>query len=380
MSFTYDGFITKQREHSDIEYITFIASAKEVFEWSHADSITLDKNGVQRDLNKTRWRKIKKFFESNENNIIPNSIIIACDESIQEEFHIENKCKEIPTLHKISFSDKVKNNTFIIDGQHRLKGISEVKDEDIKIVVTLFLGLNKLERAFQFITINNKSHKVPTDNIKALINNFDTVSEEESLKERLSTASITAGKFATVIDIFNENSESPFYKLIDWPNNRTGEKIIKPLAIESALKNILKYFPELKDESDDVVTDILFKIWNPIKNHYKIRDNDTVKKFKNLFTKTVIIAITEFIVDKMADKFIFSTEDEEIDKAELAESLTTSFITGIPDEFWKTDWSYKSLDSQGGRKIIIDDLSKIKVNIRSGRNWDENIKLTSAIE
>jgi DGQHR domain-containing protein len=380
LSFTYDGFITKQREHSDIEYITFIASAKEVFEWSHADSITLDKNGVQRDLNKTRWRKIKKFFESNENNIIPNSIIIACDESIQEEFHIENKCKEIPTLHKISFSDKVKNNTFIIDGQHRLKGISEVKDEDIKIVVTLFLGLNKLERAFQFITINNKSHKVPTDNIKALINNFDTVSEEESLKERLSTASITAGKFATVIDIFNENSESPFYKLIDWPNNRTGEKIIKPLAIESALKNILKYFPELKDESDDVVTDILFKIWNPIKNHYKIRDNDTVKKFKNLFTKTVIIAITEFIVDKMADKFIFSTEDEEIDKAELAESLTTSFITGIPDEFWKTDWSYKSLDSQGGRKIIIDDLSKIKVNIRSGRNWDENIKLTSAIE
>lgn len=376
MSYSYNGFLVKQRKESDIEFISFIANAKEVYEWSHADRITIDKGGVQRDLVDTRWKKITKFFESNSNNIIPNSVIIACDEEIKDKFILDDISKENLTLKKISFNKDVRENTFIIDGQHRLKGISEVA-EDIQIVVTLFLGLSKLERAFQFITINNKAHKVPTDNIKALINNFDSI--ELSLKERLSTASITAGKFATVIDVFNENKESPFYQLIDWPNNRSGMKLIKPLALESALKSVVKYFPELKDESEDVVMDIVYNIWNPIKQYYKVTDKN-ISDFRNLFTKTVIIAISEFIVEKMADKFIFSTDDEEINKSELSKSLSENFIHGIPDTFWKKEWLYKSLDSQGGRKMIIEDLSKIKVNIRSGRVWDENVKLVSELD
>ena len=384
MNYSYEGFLVKQRLHSSIEFITFIASAKDVYSWSHADSIIIDKKGIQRALVKSRWQKISKFFESNKNNIIPNSVIIACDETVKNKFLISSLNSDLPNLKKISFTDEVKENTFIIDGQHRLKGISEyikkteenpsVEAEDIKIVVTLFLGLEKLERAFQFITINNKAHKVPVDNIKALIADFESV--EEPLKERLSTASITAGKFSTTIDIFNENKESPFYKLIDWPNNRTGKKLIKPLAIENSLKSIVKFFPELNLDGEDIVLDIMYKIWNTIKEIYTITDNN-IDEFTNLFTKTVIIGLTEFVAEKLSEKIIMNITGAPIDKISTAQEITRGIITGIPKEFWTKTWAYKSLDSQGGRKIIIENIFHIKRNLSNARVWSEKVKLIS---
>lgn len=378
--YSYTGFKVKQRRESEIEFITFIAKAKDVYDWSHADSIVLDKEGVQRDLVKARWKRITKFFDSSSNNIIPNSVIIAFDDSIidsikLEEIDIEN---EPTNLTKISFDNNVKDNTYIIDGQHRLKGISEYEPEDIFVVVTLFLGISKLERAFQFITINNKSHKVPTDNIKALIHNFDSQEDEESFQIRLSTASITAGKFSTVIDVFNESEDSPFYKLLDWPNNRTGKKLIKPLALETVLKSVIKYFPEMKNDNDDILMDIIFNIWKPIKEYYVITF-DNIEEYRNLFTKTVIIAISEYIISKLSDQIIFSEVDELINKSENVCNLTSSLISGIDKSFWTDEWTYKSLDSQGGRKMIIEDIVQIKRNIRSGRDWNENIKLLSDI-
>jgi len=305
--------------------------------------------------------------------------IIAFDESILDKVKIEDiDCNEVDNLQKITFDNSVKDNTFIIDGQHRLKGISEYEEENIYIVVTLFLGLSKLERAFQFITINNKSHKVPTDNIKALIHNFDSVQEEENFQQRLSTASITAGKFSTIIDVFNESNESPFYKLLDWPNNRTGEKFIKPLALETVMKTVIKYFPEMKIDSDDIIIDIIYNIWNPIKSYYHI-DNGNIKEFKNLFTKTVIIAISEYILSKLADQIIFSEDEEVINKSDRINTLTSNLIYGINKDFWIQEWTYKSLDSQGGRKIIIEDVIKIKRNIKSGRDWNDDVKLLSDI-
>ena len=375
MTYNYNGFITKQRDDSDIQFITFIANAKEVYTWSHADSISLDKNGIQRDLVTSRWKRIKKYFDTNINNIIPNSVIIAYDISIKDDFKITTlqNCT-IDNLKQISFNDTVKDQTFIIDGQHRLKGISEL-DYDVPIIVTMFLGINSLERAFQFITINNKAHKVPTDNIKALISNFDSF--EDTLNERLATASISAGKFASLIHIVSEDKESPFYQKIDWPNNRNGQKLVKPLAIENSLKHILKNFPEFKDSEDDELLDTFYSIWKPIFNHYHITDA-TFSRYINLYKKATIQALTEFIIDKSIDQIIFAPDPSSISKIDIISTFSTTFIHSIPEDFWTHEWSYKSLDSQSGRKIIIDDIVTIKKNQVTGIDWNENVKLLSS--
>ena len=379
MNYNYDGFLIKQREgKSDIEFITFIANAKDVYNWSHADSILIDASGVQRKLTDSRWKKIVKFFNTNDDNIIPNSIIIACDESIRSLFNITDiNCNNINNLKHIEFDNSVRNKTYIIDGQHRLKGMSELT-EDLPVVVSLFLGISSMERAFQFITINNKSHKVPTDNIKALVSNFNAI-EEDTLKDRLATATITAGRFATLIDVFNEDKESPFYKRVDWDNNRTGIRLIKPLALENSMKVMLKVFPNSKNEQDDVVIDIIYNTWNPILSIYNITDHN-IKDYINLFKKATVQAISEYIADRISNEIIFSTGSLALNPSELAKSFCIGLFTGVPSDFWKNEWDYKSLDSDAGRKFIIESTAAIKRNLNSNESWDKDIKLVKDTE
>jgi len=261
MDYTYKCFKVKQRENSEIIFLSFIANAKDIYNWSHADSIDIDKNGTQRSLQKTKWSKITKFFNTHNDNIIPNNIILAFDDEVRpvdilydNENMIDNKedgfilTDESNGFVELTINEKIKKNTYIIDGQHRLKGMSEYKS-DLPIIVSLFINMKKLDRAFQFLTINNKASKVNTNNIRALIANFASI--EVNLKERLATASISAGKFSSDIDIVDSDKESPFYKCIDWANNREGSKTISTLAIENSLKSIQKSFPELIENNNE---------------------------------------------------------------------------------------------------------------------------------
>lgn len=202
MVYTYKCFKIKQRETSDFVFLSFVASAKDVYNWSHADNIEIDKNGIQRMLEKSKWDKITKFFNTHKDNIIPNNVILAFDDEVNEVNELYNEDKVIDNrsdgyvlnvttdsdIVELIIDDAIKNNTYIIDGQHRLKGMAEV-NENLPVIVSLFINIDKLNRAFQFLTINNKASKVKTDNIKALISNFDKI--ENTLKDRLATASIS---------------------------------------------------------------------------------------------------------------------------------------------------------------------------------------------
>lgn len=386
---TYRGILTKQREESNIRFITFKAHAKDVVSWCHADDISLDHEGVQRSLVESRWKQIAKFYKKNKNNVIPNGVVLAFDQIVTEsseagslneqepKFHLELVDNE-HDIYDLSFYDNVKEFAYIIDGQHRLKGMSDL-DFHVPVIVTLFLGIERLERAFQFIAINNKSHKVPTDNIKSLIANFDAI--ESPLKERLSTASITSGKLASVVDVFNEDSESPFYKCVDWVNNRSDEaiKLIQPLAIENALKIVAKGFPDLNN-NDDIHVSLLYNIWNPIKANYTI-NLENIVSYKNLFMKATIMAITEFVVRKIDDHIILSNEPVDVTSKEVVEGISGALFRNIPHEFWTETWKMKGLDTQAGRQVITEDILQIKRNqntISTGGasiDWKNKLKL-----
>ncbi|WP_418184800.1 DGQHR domain-containing protein [Aliarcobacter vitoriensis] len=388
MVYTYKCFKIKQRQNSDFVFLSFVAIAKDVYNWSHADNIEIDKNGIQRMLEKSKWDKITKFFNTHQDNIIPNNVILAFDDEVSEVKELYNADEVIDNrsdgyilrvttdsdIVELIIDDAIKNNTYIIDGQHRLKGMAEV-DEDLPVIVSLFINIDKLNRAFQFLTINNKASKVKTDNIKALISNFDKI--ENTLKDRLATASISAGKFSTSIDIVNSDSESPFYQLIDWVNNRTGKKIVSTVAIENSLKIIQKTFPELIEDNNENKTlalDILYNIWRPVVDIYKIQLNN-VEKYVNLFKKANIQAITEYICLKLSDEIVFATDEIDITKPDSPLKYMSGLLNGIPEEFWTTPWKLTGLDSQTGRHTIIKEIIKMKRNINSGKDWFEDLEL-----
>ncbi len=387
MTHTYKCFQIKQREDSDIIFLSFIANAKEIYSWSHADSIEIDKNGVQRKLEKAKWEKITKFFNTHDDNIIPNNIILAFDEEVKkveklfsDKDLIDNRkdgyvlCEISNDYVELTIDEKIKDNTYIIDGQHRLKGMSEF-EADLPVVVSLFININKLNRAFQFLTINNKASKVKTDNIKALISNFSSI--EGDIRERLATASISAGKFATILDIVDSDKDSPFYRKLNWANNREGKQIVSTLAIENSLKVIQKSFPELLDDSNENKTmalTVLYNIWKPIMNEYSIT-LENAENYVNLFKKANIQAITEYICNKLAEDIVFSVDDTDITDKDTTDKYAIGLIRNIPSEFWTKAWFLTGLDNQTGRYTIIKEIIQLKRNLNSGKEWYENLEL-----
>jgi DGQHR domain-containing protein len=367
---SFHCFVVNQRPDSSIQFAVFTAKAKDVIKWAHADSIKLDKGNIQRELVDTRWKQVVKYFSgaSNTNNTIPTNVTIAFDDSIQKlaakpvegdgkiGYFIEDKHDGVS---EITFPDGVVESTYIIDGQHRLKGMSELP-YDVYVPVVLFLGLNRLERAFQFVTINNKSHKVPTDNLKALIANFDQIQPE--LKLRLAQASIAVPRYATAVDLLNEDADGPFYKMIDWVNNRfpDANKVVQVTALENSLTAINRAFPELQQDASDA-TVVLNAIWRKIFGMYGITYQNA-NEYPNLVMKATIQTITEMIVNKLKNDFdpVFTNEPVTAKDGEAAASTAEKMITNIPSEFWKEPWALKSLDTSAGRAIIEKDIRDVK--------------------
>lgn len=374
----YKGFWVRQHDAAEIDFVVFVARAKDVVQWAQADDIRLDRGNVQRALIESRWKQVGKFFRASPRNVIPTSVTIAFDENLQcaasegdvseiePSYYVSDK---VDGVVNIVFSNAVQPFSFIIDGQHRLKGMAEV-NHDIWVPVCLFPSLSQFERAFQFITINNKSHKVPTDNLKALITNFADV--EDGLRIRLTQASITAPKFATLVDVMNEDPESPFYKMVDWVNNRHDDKktIIAPSAIENGLKAIKSGFAEAKSDDANAIT-VMAAIWREIFLYYGVNYSN-IDSFRNLTKKPVMQRITEMVVEFLVREFdpVFSDGNIMSQDAQQAGIAAKKLIDSIPAEFWQEEWALKSLDTSAGRDIISRGIRELKRQVISNRGAD----------
>jgi DGQHR domain-containing protein len=382
----YKGFLVRQQPSTEVPFLVFVSGAREIVRWAHADSIKLDRGNVQRELITARWRQVKKFFNAHKNNVIPTSVTIAFDDSVKR-VKSRSALKREPVgyfleedpqtgIATIVFSDDVQPSTFIIDGQHRLKGMSDL-EFDPTVPVCLFLSMPKLERAFQFVTINNKAHKLATDNLKALYANFEILKGD--LRKRLTHASITGSVFATAVDVLNENNDSPFHKMVDWVNNRhtDGKRLVPPTALENSLKAINRAFPETKGDDNDAMA-ILYAIWKAIFGEYGI-DHENADQFPNLIMKATIQSLSEMVVDKMKADFdpAFAESVVMADDGAEAAKKAKALISGVPSQFWTEEWKLKSLDTSGGREIIKGDVRHLKMNLlNSGGDaeaWRKNL-------
>lgn len=374
-----------------MEFLVFVATAVDISRWAHADDIRLDSESVQRALVEARWRQVTRFFKADPaRNVIPTNVTLAFDSELRrvdsaEELNnaepayclIENSSE----MWDLIFPDCVRDRTFVIDGQHRLKGMAS-HETAVQVPVALFHSLPPIERAFQFVTINNKSHKVPTDNIKALIHNFSGI--EDDLRMRLTNAGITAPRFATHIDVMNEQADSPFHKMVDWVNNRHSDKkpVIAPTAIENSLKEITRAFPETKEDDADAIL-VLSSMWRTIFDSYGITLQN-VQEYPNLTTKAVIQTLTSMIVERIVKERdpAFSSGPITRAGASAARETASRLLTGIPEEFWKEVWLMKSLDTSAGRTLIANSIRSLKTNITANPDddWRVGVPLYSKLD
>lgn len=374
----------KQRTEEDsVEFVVFIADAQDVNLWSGIRRVGEDENGTQRVLKNTRVNAIKRFIESNPDNTIPVSVILAFNpgaatfESLTARLQgciagidFDNGTNGKSDVGTLTFefdpaSEEINKPALIVDGQHRIKGMSSVHGENIPIVIAALINADPQEQAFQFVVINNKAQKVRTDNVKAIIRAIN----EDALQTRLLQAGVNYGRYPATLGDVDGLEISPFFHLLDWPLNPTENKKIQLTTIETCIRLIRDTFQIIED--DDSQKLIFIWAWKGVKEFYEALWSVNDK----FMSKVNIIALNEFIMGKLESAWLEPNSTFDIFNLEQICLYTKGVLDPIPADFWTMEWIYPLQDNAGIRNAIRDDLRKIPQNFRAGRRWNESLKL-----
>lgn len=366
MSYRYPAIFTRQRGKSGPLVAMFTAPAKDLIEWAEIERIEHGGSGHQRLKNESRVRAIKGFLSRDKRNTIPTSLVAALILPDFEESDIElNECSmlEIP-----SHGEGENRPGLVIDGQHRMYGV-ESFDPKLQLNIVALINPGEDEIAFQFLVINNKASKVPTDHVKFLALQW----QKDELNKRLATARMMLGSYSYV-GIVDNTPDSPFYEKVIWPVEQSeedtrGEGLVIPAAIEQAIAVIAKKnLPDLDNE--DSLIEFFFTLWKTVEAEWP----ELWSPGSKLLQKVGLVTLTMFVIEdlvSLADLGYLTLTDP----TEVSREIRENILKHLTPEFWKCEWAAKSLDTSAGRQLVVDALVSVRRNMRQGTRWDLGIGL-----
>lgn len=149
--------------------------------------------------------------------------------------------------------------------------------------------------------------------------------------------------------------------------------LVLPAAIEQALAAIAqKNLPDLRD--DDALLEFFFTMWSTIKERWP----DLWHQGSPLLGKVGVVTLTTFIIEDLvplADRDLVNLAEPA-----SAKQAVSDILENLTPEFWRTEWTSKSLDTSGGRQLVVDALIQVRRNIRRGESWRADVPLVSTGE
>jgi DGQHR domain-containing protein len=400
----YFGFKLRQRiDEEAISLFVFCAHAHDLINWVGIKRNYEHEQGIQRYLLKTRVEAITKFLKVSSINTIPNNILIAFDKNIASFTSYKQNINSLFQQSNLdSFFDDAlidwgvlsfehqenqsehEKPAMIVDGQHRLYGISAYEQENLSLIAVALLDAPPVEQAFQFIVINKKAKSVETDDAKSILADF-VGDQEAQLTQRLQEVRI-AYKETSLVQYINDEKSSPFYQMIDLPRTQRqlipdseertedNECKVKVTAIESCLQYIRDQFERIFANDDDSLIFFFFCIWDVVVNYY-----DDLWGQNNQFMSSLnITVINKFMIDKLSAAWSMDLISDVLNFDEVTKLLFKIFER-IPQEFWFYDWG--NFDNNNYYKRIIDnDLKEIEMNVRTGHKWDHNLRIVDSFQ
>lgn len=361
---TYTALLLVQRPEPAPKLILFHASVKEVLAWGTVEWLTPKSKGPQREQRETKVKAIRDFLEVDDQNTVPTGVVVAFAEGAAK-------------VSKRADSDAVKLTikptgtaiASIVDGQHRLYGMNEY-DSDIRVPVLGILDADSVERAFQFLVINNKATKVPPRHTKALLAEMSNT----DLPERLASAKVAFdAEGISDVDLVNTDKESPFFNSIEWTTTPKDKRIIQATAIEMSLDYLAGLqVPDLADRDDRRA--VFLAIWTTIKAEWPklwVRDS-------RLISKVGIFCLTRFVVDRLTSWS--DSDDLEINITDLSQvkKLTKRLIRHMDTLFWTHRWADKAkggFDTSQGRERVYSAIVQLYRNGKNNQPWFTNIDI-----
>lgn len=363
-TFSYKALRFAQTGRGGPKLVMFHAPVRDVLKWATVEELRPKTRGPQRQRREAKVEAICKFLNANVSNTIPTTVIVAF------------------TRLKTSYQggDNTSNGKLIIrpgegfaaaivDGQHRLHGMNAFAP-DTQVPVVGLLDADRVEKAFQFLVINNKATKVPATHTKALLAKM----EGTALSERLRGARLAFDANGIKdVDLVNSDREGPFYNTVDWETTPKAKRMIPATAIEQSLDYLAGLgVPELDDR--DVSRSVFLTIWRVIKDNW----SSLWKSGTRLVSKVGIVSMTRFIADLIVSWA--DNEELEIDLSDLEDiaTQTKKIVSHMDTKFWTVPWSEKAhggFDTNQGRDRVLAALRQLYRNGKSRVEWHTDIDI-----
>lgn len=377
--------IGQRLDANSVVFFAFYARVKDIVAWIGIRRAVEKAEGTQRIWRKTRSTGVTRFMEADPINTIPNNILVAFPPEAKTEFvsveaelqgciqldDLKNACGPRMDWGFLQFEfdpdvPEAERPALIVDGQHRLYGLVEL-EEDVPVLVVALLNASAEEQAFQFIVINNKAVKVPTENVIGIIADFN----DQQLLPRLKKAGVSYGDMPllSVLTEISDDAASPFQGLIDWTYDKEGKKIVPLTAIEQALTELQNTFLFLRDDEDSLF-EIFCAIWRGVKNTYA----ELWGQKNKLMTKVSINALNTYLGDRLSYAWQLGFLDDIFD-VDKVEDNVKAMLKLVPIDFWKAQWSIRVQDNANVRSVIAADLDTLTSNVKLKKLWYDGLVL-----
>lgn len=191
--------------YAHIEGREAILSNQEYINSIRQKGINLESNdeGIQRRLQLDRINSIKRFIEDNPQNFLPNTVILSADLSRFPELEERYVAYEESEVGTMEFPDTFSFS--IIDGQHRLAGLTTVEPrlvDEFEIPAVILFNVSLPVAAKLFADINGKQKSV---NRSLIYDLYSQISSEEMSDIQ---------RFHIVCENLYRAEESPLYRQI----------------------------------------------------------------------------------------------------------------------------------------------------------------------
>lgn len=367
--YSYPCLVYRQRPkvEGSLTFGLLHAPVGEILEWAAIKRLEDEAGAPQRRASPAKVGAIKNFLKNEPINTIPTSIIITIDLPSGYQVKILRRYKpgssEYLGMLEFEMEEGNPQPGLIIDGQHRLLGMRNFNPQ-LNVNVVAILNADDIEKAFQFLVINNKVSKVSRDHIRALALHY----EKQKLNDRLKSARLTLDANVGFVGLVDSEKGSPFYGIISWPKNPEEQRIIPPSAIEKSISYIQQ--KKLRSfESDDIVLEFYYSIWNTVKEEWTLVWNQESK----LLTKVGIICFTQYITDALVSWFDWGRLD--VSDPEKIVTHVKKLLCHQKEQFWAIPWKSSSYDTKSGRALIIESLVQISRNLRANETWYLNVNI-----
>ena len=359
--YRYKAVFSRQRGSDGPLVASFAAPAGELKEWAVVQRISYHGKGHQRLKNKGKINAIRRFLEHGEKNTIPTALVVALNIPGSLD-HKSGECGELVIPDQTDGAPGL-----VIDGQHRMYGVAAA-DPAFPLNIVALINPEDEEIAFQFLVINSKASKVPTDHVKFLALQYS----DDALADRLTSARMVLGRYAWV-GVVDSSRESPFFGSVIWPTDARGDedrkRLVRPAAIEQALAAVAKKrLPDLED--DDSLLDFFFTVWSTVKDKWP----DLWSPQSKLLQKVGVVTFTTFVIEDLvplADRGDIDLADPDAVRKEVENNI----LAWLDPGFWQSEWSAKSLDTSAGRQLVVEALTTVRRNMRRDVAWDRHVSL-----